>query len=443
MQIDFKRSRPQLEFFSANADEVLFGGAAGGGKSYAQLIDSFVMAMKYPGIKQLILRRTFPELEKSLIRVHLGMFPRTVYRYNRSSHTGTFYNGSIIDFGYCDNEKDVYKYQSAEYDVIRFDELTHFTEEMYVYLISRLRGVSGYPKQMKSSTNPGGVGHFWVKERFIDTVPPKEVYTSAAGTTRVFIPSKVTDNVALMEKDPDYIKRLENLSEKDRKALLYGDWDITDGVYFSEFKRDIHVVKPFAVPEYWRKYVSFDYGLDMLAAYVIAVDEGGKAWVIREEYTSNLIISQAAARIKRLVGADKITAYFAPPDLWNRRQDSGRSVAEIFAEHGIYLVKAANDRVQGWYGVKEYLHPYTDETGTVTANMQIFDICTNLIRTLPSLQTDKHNPNDVADEPHEYTHAPDAIRYFVAGRPMRGEIPQARDEDVVDYDDQIDNFIDF
>lgn len=443
MQVDFKRSKPQLEFFATTADEVLFGGAAGGGKSYAQLIDAFTMALKYPGIKQLILRRTFPELEKSLIRVHLGMYPRSIYRYNASSHTGTFYNGSIIDFGYCDNENDVYKYQSAEYDIIRFDELTHFTEPMYVYLISRLRGVSGYPKQMKSSTNPGGVGHFWVKERFIDTVPPREVYTSDAGTTRIFIPSKVTDNKALMEKDPTYIKRLQNLSEKDQKALLYGDWDILDGVYFSEFKRDIHVVKGFQVPDWWRKYVSFDYGLDMLAAYVIAVDDNGKAWVIREAYQPNLIISQAAAVIKELVADDEITAYFAPPDLWNRRQDTGKSVADIFAEQDIMLVKAANDRVQGWMGVKEYLHPYKDQLGNTVANMQIFESCTNLIRCLPSLQTDKHNPNDVADQPHEYTHAPDAIRYFVAGRPMSGYIPQEKDEDYLDYDDQIDNFLEY
>lgn len=443
MIINWNANPQQLKFFAASADEVLYGGAAGGGKSYAAVMDAFMYALQYPRSKQLILRRTFPELEKSIIRTHLELYPRELYRYNRSSHTGKFINGSIIDFGYIDHENDVLQYQSAEYDVIRFDELTHFTEEMYVYMLSRLRGANDYPKQIKSGTNPGNVGHQWVKKRFIDTVAPEEIYTSEAGTTRIFIPAKATDNTALMEKDPGYIKRLMNLSESKRKALLEGSWDIFEGAYFEEFDRGVHVCRPFTVPEHWIKYVALDYGLDMLAAYVIAVDEKGKAWVMREAYEPNLIIKQAAAKIKEMTGTDSIRAYFAPPDMWNRRQDSGKSVAEIFAEHGIYLVKAGNDRIQGWYGLKEYLHPYTDETGSLTANMVIFENCTNLIRSLPSLLHDEHNPNDVATKPHEITHGPDAIRYFVAGRPMRGEIPQARDEDVVDYDDQIDNFIDF
>lgn len=124
------------------------------GKSYGQLIDAMLYALKYPKSKQLILRRTFPELEKSLIRTHLELYPLGIYTYNSGNHMGKFKNGSIIDFSYCDNEKDVYKYQSAEYDVIRFDELTHFTESMYIYLLSRIRGANDYPKMAKSSTNP-------------------------------------------------------------------------------------------------------------------------------------------------------------------------------------------------------------------------------------------------------------------------------------------------
>ena len=161
-------TQKQKKFIDADADEVLFGGRAGGGKSYAQIIDALIYALKYPGSKQLILRRTFPELDRSLIRTALALYPQSIYRYTATNHIGRFSNGSVLEFGYCDSENDVYKYQSAEYDVIRFDELTHFTKQMYVYLISRLRGVNGYPKQVKSSTNPGGVGHSWVKERFID-----------------------------------------------------------------------------------------------------------------------------------------------------------------------------------------------------------------------------------------------------------------------------------
>lgn len=154
MQLNLQITKKQKLFVDSTADETLFGGSAGGGKSYGQLVDAILYALKYAGSKQLILRRTFPELEKSLIRVHLQIYPRELYTYNSSNHTGKFINGSIIDFSYCDNEKDVYKYQSAEYDVIRFDELTHFSEEMYVYLLSRIRGANNFPKMAKSSTNP-------------------------------------------------------------------------------------------------------------------------------------------------------------------------------------------------------------------------------------------------------------------------------------------------
>lgn len=441
MDIKLDVTPKQYRFLKCTADEVLFGGAAGGGKSYAQLIDAFVYAVNYPGSKQLILRRTLPELEKSLIRVSLGLYPRSVYKYNSNKHIGKFKNGSVIDFGYCDRENDVYQYQSAEYDVIRFDELTHFTEDMYIYLMSRIRGVNSYPKSIKSSTNPGGVGHSWVKKRFIDVCVDGR-FEDENGT-REFIPAKVYDNHFLMNNDPEYLKRLQRLSEKDRKALLYGDWDIFDGQFFTEFRRELHVVKPFVVPAHWKRYVAMDYGLDMLAAYLIAVDEHEKAYVMREVYQSNLIISAAAAKVKELVAGEPVQLYYAPPDLWNRRQDTGKSVAEIFLDNGIMLVKTSNNRESGWLNLKEWLNPYTDETGTETANLVIFEGCTNLIRCLPALVYDKKNPNDVATEPHEITHAPDALRYFVSGRPQRSFVPERTADEELGYDVQVDNFLNF
>lgn len=399
----------QHQFITADADEVLFGGAAGGGKSYGQLVDAFLYALKYPGSKQLMLRRTFPELERSLIRTSLELYPQEICKHNSSSHTTYFANGSVLDFGYCDNEKDIYKYQSAEYDVIRFDELTHFTESMYIYLLSRLRGANPFPKSMRSSTNPGGVGHAWVKRRFIDIGEWNAKHDFREGS-RIFIPSRIDDNHFLTTYDPDYKKRLENLDEKNRLALLEGVWDIFDGQYFNEFTRELHVIKPFEIPSHWKVYFTMDYGLDMLAGLYIAVDEQRRAYVIDEIYEQGLIISDAADRIKQK--NIPVQRYYAPPDLWARRQETGRSVAMWFAEKGIPLTKTNNSRVAGWYAVHEWLKPHIGETGEQTADLKIFSRCTNLIRTLPELQIDDKNPDDVSNEPHELTHAPDALRGF-------------------------------
>jgi hypothetical protein len=404
-------TKKQQLFIESQAFETLYGGAAGGGKSYGQLIDAFLYALKYPTSKQLVLRRTFPELEKSLIRVSLGLYPAEVAKYNSGNHVWTFKNGSLIDFAYCDNENDVYKYQSAEYDVIRFDELTHFTETMYTYLLSRIRGANSFPKFCKSSTNPGGIGHTWVKSRFIDIGAPMQLHDFKGGS-RQFIPSLVTENKFLMESDPGYLERLENLSESEKQKLRYGNWDIFEGQYFDEFRRDIHVCRPFDIPPHWKRYFTMDYGLDMLAGYWIAVDTQNRAYVYKEVYESNLIISAAAECIKACNGTDKIYSYLAPPDLFNRRQESGKSVADIFSEHGIVLSKTSNKRVNGWLAVKEWIKPYKDETETLTSALKIFPGCVNLIRTLPAVLRDPKNYDDVANEPHELTHAPDALRGF-------------------------------
>lgn len=397
---------------------MLFGGAAGGGKSYGQIVDALLYALRYPGSRQLLLRRTYPELERSLVRTALAVYPKELYGYTESRRMGRFANGSTLDFGYCDNEHDVYRYQSAEYDVIRFDELTHFSQDMYRYLLSRLRGTQGYPKHVKSTTNPGGIGHAWVKARFIDPGPPDRTF-AAPGGSRIFLPSRIQDNGFLMRGDPEYVKRLENLNERDRRALLEGDWDIFDGQYFSEFDRRLHVMQPFPLPTQWRRYRTVDYGLDMLACYWIAVDEKGFAYVYKELYRSGLVASAAADAI-RAQTSEEIHATFAPPDLWNRNRDTGRSTAEIFYRNGVSLTRAANNRVQGWYDLKEWLRPVCDEQGRTTAGLRIFHNCVNLIRTLPALQTDSRDPNDAADMPHELTHAPDALRYFAAGRPAPG-----------------------
>lgn len=412
MQLDLKITRKQELFIKAKATEVLFGGAAGGGKSYGQIIDALLFALRYAGSKQLILRRTFTELDKSIIRTVLSVYPRNIFTFNSSAHTGKFTNGSIIDFGYCATENDVYQYQSAEYDVIRFDELTHFTEAQYVYLISRVRGANNFPKQIKSSTNPGGVGHTWVKARFVDPAPPNVAFKGEDGIERIFIPSLLSDNAPLNNNDPNYRERLEALPEKEKKALLYGDWNIFEGQYFDEFREDVHVCEPFEVPKEWRKWRAFDYGLDRLACLWVTMDSSRTVYVYREYCESNLPIGAAAKQMLERTGEDEeIKCTYAPPDMWSRSQETGKSKAQLFYEAELELTKSSNDRTAGWLAVKELLSK--DINGF--PKIQIFSNCRELIRCLPALQRDSRNPTDAATEPHDITHAPDALRYFAVG----------------------------
>ena len=201
-------------------------------------------------------------------------------------------------------------------------------------------------------------------------------------------------------------------------ALLEGRWDIYDGVFFTEFDPAVHVVRPFRFPEHWKQYVTMDYGMDMLAVEIIAVDEDGNGFVHRELYESGLIISRAAEKAAALAEGLQITAWLAPPDLWSGRQETGKSVADIFAEHGIPLTMTSNNRRAGWLAVREWLatrtvrDAATGEEKLAPPRLRIFENCRNLIRTLPALQFDDRDPEDVANEPHELTHAPDALRGF-------------------------------
>lgn len=414
--VDMHVWRKQYAFITSTAFETLYGGAAGGGKSHAQLIDAYMHALKYERSKQLVFRRTYKDLEKSLIRKAQELYDPALCTYNGSQHMYTFKNGSIIDFGYLARDFDVYQYQSAEYDVIRFDELTHFTEFQYTYMISRCRGGNDYPKGIKSSTNPGNVGHAWVKKRFIDPAPPNtqfeikiKVGNIEKTTTRIFIPAKVTDNGTIMEHDPDYLIRLESLSETEKRALRYGDWDIFDGQYFTEFSSLKHVCEPFVIPSHWRRYRAFDYGLDRLACMWVAVSPDDVAYVYREYCQSNLNIARAAkAILERTPPEEKIYVTLAPRDMWNRGQESGRSKADIFYENGLPLTQTSVDREAGWLSIKEVLDPGQD----LPPKLQIFNNCLELIRCMPMLLYDPNKPTDCLTEPHEITHAPDALRYF-------------------------------
>jgi hypothetical protein len=417
-KINLEITPRQEAFINASATEVLFGGAAGGGKSYAQVIDAMLYALKYAGSRQLILRKTLVELEMSILNPMRELFPQDLCKENISSHTFKWKNGSIIYCGYLDKETDVYRYQGAEFDVVRFDELTHFDEFVYTYLLSRVRGTKPFPRCIKSSTNPTGKGRVWVKERFVDIGEANSVHEVITGyradgspiiSRRIFLPSFVDDNTFLMASDPDYKARLELLPESEKKGLLFGEWDYFLGQYFEEFSRPLHVCEPFEIPKEWRRYRTLDYGLDMLACLWVAVDSTRNVYVYKEIHESNLPISTAAAKINDFTLEDEdIYLTLAPPDLWGRSQESGKSRADLFYEAGLSLTKSRNDREAGWLAIKELLKQ--DANGD--ARLHIFSNCTNLIKNLPALMRDEKKPSDAALEPHEITHACDALRYF-------------------------------
>lgn len=410
----FKIEEPnerQKLFFESRTKYTLYGGARGGGKSWAVRVKACLLAFQFAGIRILIVRRTFPELYENHV-IPLQEMLHGICPYRDKDKSFNFPNGSRLKLGYCANEGDVLQYQGQEYDIVFMDEATQLTEYQFNMLKAIVRGVNEFPKRIYLTANPGGVGHMWVKRLFIDRAfkgnEKPEEYS--------FIPAKVYDNKALMDKDPDYLDNLKSLPEDLRKAHLDGDWNVFAGQFFNEFDSELHVCEPFIIPPSWRRYLTLDYGLDMLAAYWIAVNEYGRAYVYREIYQSGLIVSDAADLIKSV--NEPVFISYAPPDLWNRRNDTGRSAADIFAEHGVTLARATNNREQGWLDLKEWLHPFIDEQGEKTAGLKIFRNCQNLIRCLPAVQFDEKNPNDMAKEPHELTHSCDSIRYFVAGRPL-------------------------
>lgn len=429
------------------ADEILYGGAAGGGKTDALLIAAIIWCQKYPGSWVLFLRRTFPELEQKPIPRSKELIPQSIAKYNESKHRWTFhaFGGSVLQFGSLDKEGDESKYQSAEYSLIIWDELTHFLAKQYIYMISRNRCSKIYadfkPKVI-SGTNPGGVGHGWVKERWIDPQPPEKVWAvpqdeedirlGLPERKRVFIPAKVSDNQILLQANPGYISAMKELPEAERKALLDGSWDSFSGQYFKCWNRDLHVTKPFEIPRWWKHFLSLDYGLDMCACYEHVTDQTGKPTTISEIYQKDLSLPEAAEVIRERFEGGKYQYLVASPDLWNRRQETGRSGIEILMANGLKklhcpIIQADDRRIMGWQNMYDYLMPRKNEEGGMSPYWRIFDNCTNLIRTLPNLVRDDKNPNDIAGGCDD--HGAESCRYFLKSRPPISKSEEKQKED--------------
>lgn len=445
--IDFGRPNPkQIEFLKSKALYTAYGGARGGGKSHAVRLKAVGGALEWPGIRILIIRRTYPELQQNHVEPIIKMVPGALATYNGSLRTMYFKNGSYIKFGHANSLGTIeQEYQGQEFDWIFMDEATQFTYQEFRTLGGCLRGVNDIPKRFYLTCNPGGIGHAWVKRLFIDrdfkrdSLNPEE---NENPKDYVFIPATIEDNVALLNSNGGkaYKQMLSALPEKIRQAHRYGDWNALSGAYFSEFKRGVHTCEPFPLKKSWLRYRSFDYGLDRFACYWYAVTPEGRTYVYREFCESGMIVSEAAdAIISMTPEAENIVMTFAPPDIWSRQKDSGKSMAELFTLSGIPIVRADNSRVQGHMLIKEAMC----DMGDGKPGLMIFNNCKELINCLELIQSDDNNPNDCAKEPHDLSHSVDALRYFCASRILYKEELQPRkrvyedetDRNEEDYDD--------
>lgn len=439
--LDLGESNPKQElFYQSRTLYTAYGGARGGGKTHAVRIKAIDGALNHAGLRVLIVRRTYPELKENHIKPTLRIIGKLIKlkyaKYNGEDHTISFANGSEIKFGHYQGSASELEYQGQEYDWVFIDEATQFIEYEFRVLGALVRGVNAFPKHVFLTCNPGGVGHRWVKRLFVDRQfktgceNPEENEDPNDYAPLIF--ATVEDNKQLMESSPQYIQMLSALPENMRKAHRYGDWDALSGSYFPEFSDAKHVIAPFIIPAHWVRYRAFDYGLDMFAPLWIAVDEHGISYVYREYNRKDLIVSDAAKALKSNTGiGEQIAITFCPPDMWNRQKDTGKTMAEDFMLNGISVLKADNNRVQGWLQVKEML---ADCDGT--PRLMIFKTCTELIENLKAIQADEKNPNDCAKEPHDITHNCDALRYYCISRILSTEAQQSTEQHEDDDDDE-------
>ena len=421
----------QREFFCATARHIGYGGARGGGKSWAMRRKFVMLAMRYDGLKLLLLRRTMPELRSNHI-LPLRSELLGYAKYVQDERAFTFPNGSRLALGYCDNEGDMLQYQGQEYDVIGFEEACNLEPDWMIFIGTCLRTTrTDFTPRIYYTCNPGGPGHAYIKRLFID----RQYKDNETPEDYVFISASVYDNAALMSADPGYIKQLEALPEHKRRAHLYGDWDVYDGQVFEEF-RDLrehyddrcgtHVIAPFEVPKEWRIYRSFDFGYARpFSVGWWAVDYDGRLYRILELYgcvrnepnvglrwTPDEIFTEISRieREHRWLKGKRIYGV-ADPSIWDASR--GKSVAETSEEHGVYWEPGDNKRIPGW--MQMHYRLAFDERGVPM--MYIFNTCKAFIRTIPLLTYDAHKPEDIDTDLED--HVADEVRYMCMMRPIK------------------------
>lgn len=413
----------QAQFFLSRARHTAYGGARGGGKSWAMRRKFILLALRYDGLRLLLLRRTFPELEEN----HIKLLKAELYGvadYTDKRKEFLFPNGSAIKCGYCDREDDVYQYQGQEYDVIGLEEATHFTESQMQFIATCNRSTrTDFAPRMYYTCNPGGVGHGWVKRLFID----KEYTNAERAEDYSFIPALIYDNKVLMDTNPEYITNLQNLPEDMRRAHLEGDWDALMGQFFKEWRRARHVCEPFDIPLHWKRFRAMDWGYnDPCCVLWFAIAPDGRIYVYDEYYQSGRLANEVADTIREKTGLVKISYTVASPDMWSKRGAvlkadggiSGESIAELFMKCKVPMRPADNARIIGWQRVRGFLSDAADGIPYI----QVFSNCENLIKEMPGLQYDSHDREDAADGSD---HSPEALRYGLMSRPGKTKVSKS------------------
>jgi len=414
---------PQTQFLAAPEREVFYGGARGGGKSYAMLIDPLRYCDKAHH-RALLIRRSMPELRDMINhsqRLYGQAYPGAKWR--EQEKEWRFPSGARIEFGYAENLTDVLRYQGQSYTWIGIDELPQYpTPEIYNFLRSSLRSVDpDIPVYMRATGNPGNVGSLWVKEMFVDPSEPNKAFDVHIDTiagrksiTRRFIPAKLQDNPYLMQTD-DYMIMLSSLPEVQRKQFLEGDWSAFENSAFPEFDMSVHVVQPFDIPSNWLKFRTCDWGYSSAACVLwIAVDFDNNFWVYREHYTQRVTADVFARQVMEKEHNEYIRYGILDSSTWAKRGDAGPSIAETMIREGCRWRpsdRSPRSRVAGKLELHRLL---TKDLDTGQPKLKVFSNCTNLVRTMPMLPVDKNNPEDV--DTHAEDHAYDALRYGVMSR---------------------------
>ena len=429
---------PQTEFLSASEREVLYGGSAGGGKSYAMLADP-LHGLNDPNFSGLLVRHTTEEL-RELIQKSQELYPRAIPGIKWSERKSQWISprGGRLWMSYLDKDMDVTRYQGQAFNWIGFDELTQWPSPFaWDYMRSRLRSASSMELglYMRATTNPGGSGHSWVKKMFIDPAPYNKPFWatnietgeeikypaghSKAGQSlfkRRFIPASLFDNPYLAESG-DYEAMLLSLPEHQRKQLLEGNWDVNEGAAFPEWNRAIHIVEPFKIPSNWTKFRACDYGYGSYTGVVwIAVSPSEQLVVYRELYCSKVTATDLADMVLEAEAEDGTIRYgVLDSSLWHKRGDTGPSLAEQMNMKGCRWRPSDRSRGSRVAGKNEMHRRLQVDEYTEEPRMVFFSTCTNTIAQLPSIPLDKRNPEDVDTNAEDHLY--DALRYGIMTRP--------------------------